>query len=106
MAKRIKNQVRFEGKIYRSEAAAFLASGLPIVEGQPFRKIYREVFMTDSKRTQNQVRANGTKYRSVAAAFIALNLPISKHQEFRKILKKEKKATFENIEFELVVITK
>ena len=55
--------------------------------------------MSDAKRTQNQVRVNGTKYRSVAAAFIALNLPISKHQAFRKILKKQKKATFENIEF-------
>jgi hypothetical protein len=62
--------------------------------------------MTDARRVQNQVRVNGEKYRSVAAAFIALNLPISKHQTFRKILKKQKTATFEKFEFELVVITK
>jgi cytidylate kinase len=58
--------------------------------------------MTDAKRMQNKVLVNGVTYRSVAEAFLKLKLPLAKHQAFRKILKAEKKAKFENVEFELV----
>lgn len=50
---------------------------------------------------QHKVKADGKTYRSVAAAFKELKLPMHKHQVFRKKLKKEKKAEFEGIMFEI-----
>lgn len=59
--------------------------------------------MSDAKRTQNKVKVNGVIYRSVSEAFFKLKLPHAKHIVFRKKLKAEKKATFDGVEFELVV---